>query len=264
MQNKYVADVGDFGKYGLLRYLCRDLRLGVAWYLVADEGYNSDGRHIRYLNLDLEAAVHYGVRPITKRAASQNTQRFRACAPELYDALSGIVTDRARTVAEIRKRAILAGNTVFFEEPFELRSNTPLHERRRQREDWMEAALARTADCDVVFLDPDNGLEVASHGACSTFGPKYVTYEEVRRFFGREQSVIIYQHFDMESDLVGRRRAKLASRLKTDEARIQALHYHRGTARAFFVVPSAQHEKLLRDRIQSFLGSAWSEHFTRA
>ena len=39
MQNKYVGDVGDFGKYGLLRRLaCPEftespLSLGVIWYL---------------------------------------------------------------------------------------------------------------------------------------------------------------------------------------------------------------------------------------
>ena len=42
MQNRYTADLGDFGKYGLLKALCqshgedeeRNLRLGVVWYLL--------------------------------------------------------------------------------------------------------------------------------------------------------------------------------------------------------------------------------------
>ena len=39
MQDRYVGDIGDFGKYGLLRALCgRDLYLGVVWYLIPDEG----------------------------------------------------------------------------------------------------------------------------------------------------------------------------------------------------------------------------------
>lgn len=38
MQDRYVGDIGDFGKYGLLRALCaHDLSLGVVWYLVPDE-----------------------------------------------------------------------------------------------------------------------------------------------------------------------------------------------------------------------------------
>ena len=64
MQNRYVADLGDFGKYGLLKYLCRGLRLGIIWYLVSNESHNSDGRHIRYRLFDnhvadLLAAIRY-------------------------------------------------------------------------------------------------------------------------------------------------------------------------------------------------------------
>ena len=48
MQNRYAGDVGDFGKYGLLRTLCREpplLSLGVVWYLVSDEQGDQDSLH---------------------------------------------------------------------------------------------------------------------------------------------------------------------------------------------------------------------------
>lgn len=263
MENKYVGDLGDFGKYGLLRFLCRGLRLGVVWYLVADEGHNADGRYIRYLNLDQKTSLLYGVSPGTKRFASQNERRFRACAPDLYDALFGIVRDRARTVTEIRKRGLLPADTVFFEDVLEL-SARGREERRKQREEWVDAALARTIDCDVVFLDPDNGLELDPEIGRECPGPKYVTYEEVRCFLARGQSVIIYQHFDRGADLVRRRRATIASRLGTEEVSVHALHYRRGTARAFFVIPTVRHEHLLSERITGFLGTEWRQHFDRA
>ena len=47
VQDRYVGDVGDFGKYGLLRALCGgDLTLGVVWYLYPDEEANNDGDDI--------------------------------------------------------------------------------------------------------------------------------------------------------------------------------------------------------------------------
>lgn len=264
MQNRYVADLGDFGKYGILKHLCRGLRLGVVWYLVADEGHNADGRHIRYLDLAAERAAHYGVRPVSNRTAARNGLRFRACSPELYDALGGIVADRARSVAEVRKRGLLATDTVFAEEPLEISAGRPLQVRQSQRAAWVQAALARTVDCGAVFLDPDNGLEVLSCGPCSARGPKYVTYEEVRSFAARGQSVIIYQHFDMAPDLVRRRREALASRLGVARGSIQALHYHRGTARVYFVIPAVQHRELLEGRVEEFLATPWRQHFSRA
>ena len=48
MQDRYFGDVGDFGKYGLLRVLCGlwggpNFKLGVVWYLFPDENHNADG-----------------------------------------------------------------------------------------------------------------------------------------------------------------------------------------------------------------------------
>lgn len=50
MQNRYVGDIGDFAKYGLLRVIQAIKHLGVAWYLHPDEGPNGDGRHTEYLS----------------------------------------------------------------------------------------------------------------------------------------------------------------------------------------------------------------------
>lgn len=66
MQDRYVADVGDFGKYGLLRCLtgvtcCPEksaLKLGVIWYLTPScLGNANDGRHLNYLDREKEFKV---------------------------------------------------------------------------------------------------------------------------------------------------------------------------------------------------------------
>ena len=56
MQNKYTADVIDFGKHGLLRYLSGmtadddlpPLPLGVVWYFHHDERHAGDRRKISH------------------------------------------------------------------------------------------------------------------------------------------------------------------------------------------------------------------------
>lgn len=46
-----MLQIGDFGKYGLLRCISKtNLTLGVNWYLAPDESHNADGKHITYLN----------------------------------------------------------------------------------------------------------------------------------------------------------------------------------------------------------------------
>ena len=52
MQNKFFGDIGDFGKYSLLRRIqekAPKLRIGINWYLNEDKNTNNDGRHIDYL-----------------------------------------------------------------------------------------------------------------------------------------------------------------------------------------------------------------------
>jgi len=50
MQDRYTGDIGDFGKYSLLRNLTRDdLCLGVIWYLNGKQEKNADGRFVQYL-----------------------------------------------------------------------------------------------------------------------------------------------------------------------------------------------------------------------
>ena len=49
MKNQYFGDVGDYGKYAMLRYLANDgIKIAVNWYLTPDDGSN-DGKFTTYL-----------------------------------------------------------------------------------------------------------------------------------------------------------------------------------------------------------------------
>lgn len=57
MKNQYVGDIGDYGKYGLLKYLAlRDIIIGVNWYLTENDDSN-DGKHIAYLKNEKRKAI---------------------------------------------------------------------------------------------------------------------------------------------------------------------------------------------------------------
>ena len=49
MKNQYVGDIGDYGKYGLLRFLSgKGIKIGINWYLTENDGTN-DGKFTDYL-----------------------------------------------------------------------------------------------------------------------------------------------------------------------------------------------------------------------
>ena len=50
MQDKYAGDVGDFGKFALLRALCDGRQLGICWYRTDSVlETTNDGKHLDYL-----------------------------------------------------------------------------------------------------------------------------------------------------------------------------------------------------------------------
>ena len=88
MQNRYVGDIGDYLKFGILRAQSPGHRLGVAWWLHPDENYKRDGRHIGNL---------------------QQPDRWRHFDPELFDALASIVAGNRRDVRALEAANLLTG-----------------------------------------------------------------------------------------------------------------------------------------------------------
>jgi hypothetical protein len=157
VQDRYVGDVGDFGKYGLLRALCAveptwgtrtyDLSLGVVWYLVPEEEGTADGGHVGWVN-----------------QATTTIQRYMPCDPDLYYALLRMLRDDDRSVRAVRERGVLPEGTVFYEARLSFAGTAGIgraatERRLERRRAWAWDALAATRGCDVVFADPDNGLE---------------------------------------------------------------------------------------------------------
>jgi len=92
MQDRYSGDVGDFGKFSLLRKLLPDeeFKLGIIWYAFPNESHNNDGRHIEYLD----------------------TPEYRICDQDLRDKLKNI-TGNKRLISELEDIHILPSNTLF-------------------------------------------------------------------------------------------------------------------------------------------------------
>ena len=183
MQDRYVGDVGDFGKYGLLRSLCRGdehgaaLRLGVLWYRFDgdDSGATNDGRYTDYLF-----------------EPSRNERLLRRCDPGLLEKMLHLV-NYDRSIAAVEASGALPADTVFFREGLSFKE-VPRGERDGKRHMWFNAGLRRVKDAEVVFFDPDNGLEVPSRSSISLMGPKYVYYDDLRSCWERGQSLVVYHH----------------------------------------------------------------------
>ena len=261
MQNRYAGDVGDFGKYGLLRYLTGQmetppsvpaLRLGVVWYLYPDESHNADGKYTDYL-----------------ADSSRNHAALRVCDPDLHETLRHLVEANQRNIAAVQQSGILPADTMYYEPSLSYLPRMPRSVRQAARTSWFEGALEATSGADVVFVDPDNGLSDPDSGISVSVdrlrktGPKYVFMDDLRRFAARDRSLVIYHHLGRRgsaSEQIGRVAESLKSSLGLTRLP-RSLRYRRGSARAYFIVPQERHEPVLERRLTDLLHSAWKSHF---
>ena len=87
MKNQYVGDIGDYGKYGLLRFLANHgVKIGVNWYLTENDG-SADGRFTGYLKQPVEKIYD----------------------PELFDVLREYAFQQDKTIKMIEDSGIIPG-----------------------------------------------------------------------------------------------------------------------------------------------------------
>jgi hypothetical protein len=98
-------------------------------------------------------------------------------------------------------------------------------------------AQKEVAHCNLVFLDPDNGLEVPSVPVTSPLASKYATVSEISALLENGAGVILYQHGSRIPWPAQRERicAQIASGTSSTLT-IRSLRFGAFGARAFFCV----------------------------
>ena len=226
MQDRYVGDIGDFVKLGILRGLQPGRRLGVAWWLYPDESHNTDGRHIGYL---------------------QKPAEWRARDPELFDGLSRIVAANDRRVAALEAAGVLP-DAVFANEVAPT-TGTPA-ERAVQRRHWLDRIEARLRLCDLVFVDPDNGFETANFSPAAKAAGKSVSLAELRQLSAPGRTLIVYHH---QTRRPGGHLAELShwgGRLReAGFESVDAIRAPRFSVRAFFLLDAPEDMRARAERL---------------
>jgi hypothetical protein len=231
MQNRYVGDIGDFVKLALLRVLSRGHRLGVVWYLVPDESHNGDGRHVSYLKKN----------------------EWRHLDPEVFDSLARIVESGERSVAALEKFGLLRHGQ-FVSELLPLPK--AYAERAIARAEWLDRTVEKIRDCNLVFLDPDNGLEPERFRPASGKAIKSASFADLGRFRRPGRTLIVYHHHTRRK---GGHAAEIrynADRLRMHGfERVDALRASRYSPRAFFLLDATDE---IRERAAAF-ARVWAD-----
>lgn len=236
MKNQYVGDIGDYGKYGLLRFLTNHgIKIGINWYLTEDDG-SSDGRHTGYLNRPEEAIYD----------------------SELFKSLQKIAFRSDKTVRMIEDANIIPGAEFYGQI---LKSRTlETDERELNRRLWFNNAVLVFENTELIFADPDNGISYRKTARAKD-SEKFILPEEICRYYNSGKNVVFYCH-------KGRRKQEAWEQTKASiqdhirDASILAVTCHRGTQRSYIFVlhPDSylKYNRILKD----FLISDWGNMFS--
>jgi len=187
MKNQYFGDINDYRKYGLIRSILDtyNFRLLMAWMLTPDDS-RTDGKFIDYLS-----------------------EPYWDCYDSiLYKKLQDLIClNNIRKVAFIEKTNLLPGAKYF---------SRIVLDSRKDRTAWFQELLFKANDADLVFLDPDNGIEVKSKPYGEKYSSKYLYWREISDLWEQGKSLLIYQHFCREERrlFIERLRGELQERAK--------------------------------------------------
>jgi hypothetical protein len=128
------------------------------------------------------------------------------------------------------------------------------------RRTWAAHLAEAASQSDLVFLDPDNGLEVPSRPYGRKLSSKYVFWHEIDQIWRGGASVLIYQHYRREkrSTLIPRMVDELHR--KTGARLVEAF---RTPGVLFLLAGQPKHTKLLGRAISRVAG-CWEEEITPA
>jgi len=226
MKNQYFGDVNDYQKYGLLRLLAEGgrRRILVCWMLTSDDS-GSDGRRLSYL---------------------ENPGTWRSFDPQLFDSLRRAVGTGDRRLEVVREKNLIPGG-MYFEKP--LRGNS--------RGEYFKELHQQCRSAELIFFDPDNGMQVPSVPTRSPKADKYLFWEEAKDLFTSGRSLLVYQHFPR----VNRRRyiREMSRRFSINVGAPRIVTFRTSSVVYFLCINSAQVEAYRR--IADKVSRRWGNKF---
>ncbi len=231
MKNQYVGDVGDYGKYAMLRFFAlKGVYVGVNWYLTNNDDSN-DGRHITYLD----------------------KPKNRDHCPEVFDGMKRIVESGNRNISDVEKLCLIP-EAVYYHDVLST-SDCPCEERKAIRDKWHKKAMKILSGTELVFADPDNGT-IGAKSNTSKDAEKYTLQAEIADYYDRGQNVVYYCHKARRSEQQWNDKKNEMQNVLSD-AKIMVLTFHRGTQRSYIFVVHPDSYERYRDFIDEFVIRYW-------
>jgi len=236
MKNQFFGDVNDFRKYGLLRVLTGsigpkkdELLLAICWMLTHNDN-TPHGKRTEYL-----------------KSPSPNIYNYLDFDLFNYLVELDIVNEKNRDVKYAQNIKCLPVNSLFYTEYVPIDKNA--------RKEYFKNFFKKSKGFDIVFYDPDIGLDVKSVPYASKDSYKYLYRHELSASYFCGNSILLFQHFGMQ--LGGRDLFinNMANGLKRSIG-IDEIYSFKTAYVVFFLLPQPKHRCLFEEKIE-YIREKW-------
>ena len=229
MQDKYAGDIGDYGKFILLRKLSEKFRIGINWYAPEEIEFERD-KNGSFKQED---------------GKYRDLTGYENYAPDIAEAFEKM---KEKHSIKMLEKLDLIKNAVYY--------NKLMPRENEKREKWHNAAMKKLEKSEIVFLDPDNGLLCRSVRKGAAKSVKYTYYSEVNDYLKEHKAVIIYNHRSRkkESDYFNEILSKLCEETEAERDLIQVVTFRRFSVRDYFIISKDVYtHEAIRELIASLL-----------
>ncbi len=227
MKNQYFGDINDYKKYSLLRLLSGhgQIKTAICWVLTEDDG-RRDGSRIKYL---------------------EKPEQWQDYDRVVFEHLRENVLHKGMRDVSLIERNDILPNCTFYREL--------VHDDNKSRDEYFKGFWDFSKGTDLIFFDPDNGIEVKSIPRGKRNSSKYVYWDEVRASYQAGHSLVIYQHFPRKPrELFLRNLARKFRDMVGTRKIFSYCTYHV----AFLLIPQPKHEELFIKN-HAKISQAWGD-----
>ena len=180
-------------------------------------------------------------------------QKYFSCDRQLAETLSAIshLPAAQRTICKLQNAGLV--DAVWFS------NQVPFKEERLA---WHRCAVSRLSICDIVFLDPDNGLLVKSVSKGSAKSVKYVFREEVADYVAQGVSVVFYNHRQRKAEDVyfGEIKEKLYAQNGLQGRLLSKITFPKCSIRDYILIAAkSDHQKMIGTALDDLLSGPFGQ-----
>jgi len=193
------------------------LNTGICWMLTPDDS-RSDGKFTQYLD-----------HPV----------KWRKYDPDLFDFLEGCIkVDQTRNVNRLSNTSIFPSAKFYSEILFDAIDKQNI---------YFSEMLSRFKNIDLIFFDPDNGMEIKSMKRGKRDSSKFLYWDRLVQTYKENHSVLVYQHFIREDrdEFIKRLAGEIHNRTGA-----QKVYSFRTSHVVFFLASQVNHIKYFEQQIK--------------